>query len=57
MSPRTTGRFVITRVFDAPRERVWRAFTESWHLMHWWGPRGFSMQVAQLDPRPGGVCH
>src|SRR5205085_4388835 len=49
--------FTITRVFDAPRELVWKAITESERLMRWWGPKGFTMQVAQLDLRPGGVFH
>src|SRR5580704_13391744 len=49
--------FAITRVFDAPREQVWKAFTESERLMRWWGPKGFTMQVAKLDLRPGGVFH
>ncbi len=35
--------FVITRVFDAPRDLVWKALTESERLMHWWGPKGFTM--------------
>jgi uncharacterized protein YndB with AHSA1/START domain len=48
---------VITRVFDAPRERVWRAFTEVEHLKHWWGPKGFAWVSARLDLRPGGVFH
>lgn len=46
---------VITRVFDAPRELVWKAFTESERLAHWWGPTGFEMLVRTLDLRPGGV--
>jgi len=49
--------FVITRVFDAPRELVWRAFTQPEHLTQWWGPKGFTMQVANLDLRPGGMFH
>ncbi len=49
--------FVITRVFDAPRERVWNAFTDADHLKHWWGPKGFTMQTIKLDLRPGGVFH
>lgn len=32
---------VTTRVLRAPRERVWRAFTESGHVEQWWGPAGF----------------
>jgi len=57
MTANNAKEFVITRVFDAPRERVWKAFTESERLMHWWGPKGFTMQVAKLDLRPGGVFH
>jgi uncharacterized protein YndB with AHSA1/START domain len=48
---------VITRVFDAPRELVWKAFTEPDRLAHWWGPQGFTMLVRTLDLRPGGVFH
>ena len=53
----TEGEFVITRVFDAPRELVWKAWTESERLSHWWGPKGFTMGVCKLDLRPGGVFH
>ncbi len=49
--------FVITRDFDAPRERVWRAWTEREKLMQWFGPTGFTMQHAKLDLRPGGIFH
>jgi uncharacterized protein YndB with AHSA1/START domain len=49
--------FVLSRVFDAPRELVWKAFTESQHLMHWWGPKGFKMVSCEVDLRPGGVFH
>ena len=39
-SRQTTEReFTITRVFDAPREMVWKAFTEPEHMKEWWGPR------------------
>lgn len=51
------GEFVITRVFDAPRALVWKVFTESEHLAHWWGPKGFTVHVAKLDFRPGGIFH
>ncbi len=53
----TEGEFVITRVFDAPRELVWKAWTERERLMQWFGPKGFTMRVATLDLRPGGVFH
>ena len=51
------GEFVITRVFDAPRERVWKAWTQSERLARWWGPKGFAMEIAKLDLRPGGIFH
>ncbi len=49
--------FVITRLIDAPREMVWRAFTEVEHLKHWWGPKGFTMMSCTLDLRVGGTFH
>ena len=45
---------VITRVFDAPRSLVFRAWAEPKHLMHWWGPRGFSLPSCEIDLRSGG---
>ncbi|KIL38982.1 polyketide cyclase [Gordoniibacillus kamchatkensis] len=48
---------VLTRTFDAPRELVFKAFTEAEHLKHWWGPKGFTFGVAKLDLRPGGMFH
>jgi len=48
---------VITRIFDAPRELVWQAFTEADRLAQWWGPKGFTMLVRMLDFRPGGAFH
>ena len=47
--------FVYTRKFDAPRDLVWRALTEPGHLVHWWGPQGFTVRVAEVDLRPGGI--
>ena len=50
-------RIEITRVFDAPREEVWRAWTEPEQIAQWWGKRGWSTPVSsvELDVRPGGV--
>ena len=47
---------VVTRVFDAPRERVWRAWTEPSELARWWGKRGWSTppESVTMDVRPGG---
>ncbi|MES2752769.1 MAG: SRPBCC domain-containing protein [Pseudomonadota bacterium] len=49
--------FVIERVFDAPRDLVWKAWTEKDRLMQWWGPKGFKMVNARLDLKPGGSFH
>ena len=47
----------LTRRFQAPREAVFRAFTVAEELKAWWGPKGFTCPVAQLDVRPGGRYH
>jgi uncharacterized protein YndB with AHSA1/START domain len=46
---------VITRVFDAPRELVFKAWTETKHMAQWWGPKGFTNPVCELDVRAGGA--
>ncbi|MGC5325437.1 SRPBCC family protein [Brevibacillus sp. SYSU BS000544] len=51
------GEFVITRTFDAPRELVFRAWTDAENLKQWWGPKGFSIIIAAFDLRPDGVFH
>ena len=49
-----TERMVVTRVFDAPRELVWKAWTEPKYVMQWWGPDGFTTPVCRMDVRVGG---
>lgn len=44
----------ITRVFDAPRELVWKAWTEPERVKRWWGPKGFTSPVIKIDLRVGG---
>ncbi|HEY2120528.1 MAG TPA: SRPBCC domain-containing protein [Candidatus Acidoferrum sp.] len=44
-----------TRVFDAPRELVWKMWTEPERISKWWGPRGFTSTTSQMDVRPGGL--
>lgn len=61
MSAQTQGattseqELVITRVFDAPRERLWKAWTEPEHFMRWWGPKGYTTPFCTIDLRVGGV--
>lgn len=45
---------VITRVFDAPRELVWKAWTEPEIVKQWWGPKGFTSPFVRIDLRVGG---
>jgi uncharacterized protein YndB with AHSA1/START domain len=51
----TYNELVITRVFDAPRELVFKAWTEPERLQRWWGPKGFALEISKLDLRPGGI--
>ena len=48
---------LITRVFDAPRDLVFKAWTDCERLMSWWGPKGFTTPLCKIDLRPGGVFH
>ena len=45
---------VITRIFDAPRELVWKAWTEPERFMRWWGPKDFTSPACKIDLRLGG---
>lgn len=52
---RSDPRKIITmRVFDAPRELVWNAWTDPKHLSQWWGPNGFTTTTQHFDIRAGG---
>ena len=46
---------VLTRVFDAPRELVFKAWTDPKQVAQWWGPHRFTNPVCDLDVRPGGA--
>lgn len=46
--------FAFTRVFDAPRELVFKAWTELGHFAKWWGPKGVTLEVVKMDARSGG---
>ena len=52
-----TSEFVISRVFDAPRELVWKCFTDPEHMRQWWGPKGVTVLTSKMDLRPGGTYH
>lgn len=43
-----------TRILNAHRELVWKVWTESEHIKHWWGPKGFTNTIEIMDVRPGG---
>ena len=49
--------FVISQLFDAPRDLVWKCFTEPERMAKWWGPKGVTAGIVKLDLRPGGMCH
>lgn len=46
---------VITRSFNAPRELVFKAWTDPSHVVHWWGPNGFTITIHEMRVKPGGV--
>jgi uncharacterized protein YndB with AHSA1/START domain len=46
---------VITRRFDAPRQRVFEAWTDPRHAKSWWGPRDHPLTYLEMDVRPGGA--
>jgi uncharacterized protein YndB with AHSA1/START domain len=49
--------FVIAREFDAPRDLVWRVWTEPEHFGRWFGPKGLKVSLRKFDLRPGGMNH
>lgn len=58
MTLKAEGReLTLERVFQAPRALVFKAFSEAEHLKRWWGPRGWTLTVCNIDFRPGGVWH
>jgi uncharacterized protein YndB with AHSA1/START domain len=55
----TTNKYdlVLERIFDAPRELVWKAWTNPAQLAQWWGPKCFTNPVCRADVRPGGEIY
>jgi uncharacterized protein YndB with AHSA1/START domain len=56
-APAREAELVVSRVFDAPPELVWRAWTNPEHLKRWWGPRDFTAPVCKIDLKVGGRYH
>jgi uncharacterized protein YndB with AHSA1/START domain len=52
-----TEQLLITREFDAPRESVFKAWTDCESLMRWWAPKDFTMPSCRIDLQPQGVFH
>jgi uncharacterized protein YndB with AHSA1/START domain len=52
--PGNETEITMSRLFDAPRELVFEAWTDPEQLARWWGPHGFTNPVCETDPRPGG---
>ena len=50
-----TADFVISRMFDAPRDLVWRCFTDPQRMKEWWGPKGCTIVDSKMDFRVGGT--
>ena len=53
--PTTDREIVLKRVFNAPRELVFDAWTDPDHIGEWWGPNGFTTTIHEMTVRPGGV--
>lgn len=53
----TSADFVTTRVFDAPRDLVWKCFTEAERMQAWFGPKGSVVIASKMDLRVGGTYH
>ena len=49
--------FIISREFDAPRDLMWKVWTEREHFTNWFGPKGVKVSLAKFDLRPGGMIH
>jgi uncharacterized protein YndB with AHSA1/START domain len=54
---RSERQVFITRVFDAPRDLVFKAWTDPEHLVRWYAPRGCAIHFSRIDLRPGGAFH
>jgi uncharacterized protein YndB with AHSA1/START domain len=53
----TTKDFVIARSFAAPRDLIWKCFTDPERMKEWWGPKGSTIVASKMDFRVGGTYH
>ncbi len=51
----STKPFMISRTFDAPRDLLWKCFTDPDRMKQWWGPKGAAITASKMDLRPGGT--
>ncbi|HLO14378.1 MAG TPA: SRPBCC domain-containing protein [Anaerolineales bacterium] len=54
MGEQTRQEIIITRIFDAPRELIWKAWTDPEHFKQWWGPKDFTVPFCEIDLHVGG---
>jgi uncharacterized protein YndB with AHSA1/START domain len=54
-NPSIGRELLLTRTFDAPRRLVFKAWIDPKHMAQWWGPKGFTNPVCEMDVRPGGA--
>ncbi|MFD0050216.1 SRPBCC domain-containing protein [Actinomycetes bacterium NPDC127524] len=52
-----TKNIEIIRTFNVPRDLVFKAFTEAGHLVQWWGPKGWKLEITKSEFKAGGVFH
>lgn len=52
-----TKPFIISREFAAPRDLVWKVWTQREHFGRWFGPKGIAVSIVEFDLKPGGMCH
>lgn len=50
----TNRQLSISRLLDAPRELVWKVWTDPEHIAKWWGPSGFTNTIFKMEVKPGG---
>ncbi|WP_194543370.1 SRPBCC family protein [Paenibacillus sp. JZ16] len=55
MTEQSKQGLLLSRVFNAPRELVFKVWIDPEHFGKWWGPQGYSLEVITMDVRPGGM--